>query len=59
MWNQERNILTVTVIKTTVFAIAERDGKRIFTKVVANAKSETLLPVIYQNIKPGHYCYVR
>lgn len=39
--------------KTAVFAIANRKGKRIFTKVVNAATHEEILPALHENIKPG------
>ena len=42
--------------KVAVFGILKRQGK-VFTVVVENTKSETLLPVIKRKIKPDSWVY--
>ncbi|RLA41194.1 MAG: IS1595 family transposase [Gammaproteobacteria bacterium] len=42
--------------KTPVFGLLKRNGK-VFTIVIPNAKSETLLPIIRQQVKPDSIVY--
>ncbi len=42
--------------KTPVFGLLKRNGK-VFTVVIPDAKSETLLPIIRQQVKPDSIIY--